>query len=175
MRIAIRSETTYRGRNSRPNPLVLMVFVGLALAVGAIDAVFSPGISATAAHWYAVLAKPDWLPPNSWFAPVWVTLYVLMGTAAWIIWRERYHRGRGAAISAYAIQLLLNGLWAPLFFGLKNIGAGLFVIVALWLAVVWTIREFARVKGAAAFMLLPYLIWVSVATAMNLGLWKLNQ
>jgi translocator protein len=174
MRIPIESSTSYRGRNSRPNLPALILFVGLALAVGALGAVFSPGLSSKSAQWYAMLAKPAWLPPQNWFGPVWTTLYVLMGIAAWIIWRERYHRGRNVAIAAYAIQLLLNALWAPLFFGLKNIGAGLFEIVALWLALCWTIREFARVRVAAAWVLAPYIIWVSLAVAMNLAIWKLN-
>jgi benzodiazapine receptor len=125
-------------------------------------------------HWYAALLKPEWLPPQDWFAPVWTVLYVLMGIAAWLIWRERYHRGRSAAIAAYAVQLLLNALWPPLFFGLKNIDAGLFDIVALWLAIAWTMREFARVRIAAAITLVPYFLWVSLAAAINLVLWKLN-
>jgi benzodiazapine receptor len=174
MRIPIESSTSYRGRNSRPNLPALAFFVGVALAVGAFDALFSPGLSPSATHWYAALVKPDWLPPNSWFAPVWTALYVLMGIAAWMIWRERYHRGRGMAMAAYTIQLLLNAAWAPMFFGLKNIGLGLFVVVALWLTIGWTMREFARIRAAAAWILLPYLLWVSVATAMNLAIWKLN-
>jgi translocator protein len=174
MRIPIESSTSYRGRNSRPNLPALAFFVAVALLVGALGAVFSPGISAAAAHWYGALAKPEWLPPQDWFAPVWAALYVLMGIAAWLIWRERYHRGRGTAIAAYAVQLLLNALWPPLFFGLKNIDAGLFDIVALWLAVGWTIREFVRVRLAAAILLVPYFLWVSFAAALNLAMWKLN-
>ena len=98
-----------------------------------------------------------------------------MGTSAWLVWRERYHRGRSAALAAYAIQLLLNAAWAPLFFGARNIGAGLFITVALWLSIAWTIREFAAVKAAAAWMLAPYLIWAGFASALNLSIWKLNQ
>jgi tryptophan-rich sensory protein len=175
MRIPVEGSTSYRGRNSRPNWLVLAAFIGAALAAGALRAVFSPGMSAAANHWYAMLAKPAWAPPPSWQKPVWIVLYVLMGTSAWLIWRERYHRGRSAALAAYSIQLLLNAVWAPLFFGAKNVGAGLFVIVALWLSIAWTIREFAVVKAGAAWMLAPYLIWVSVASALNLAIWKLNQ
>lgn len=175
MRIPIDSPTSYRGRNSRPNWLVLAAFVASALAVGAVGALLSPGVSSAAGQWYEMLRKPEWAPPNSWFGPVWTALYVSMGSSAWLIWRERYHRGRSAALAAYAIQLLLNAAWAPLFFGLKNIGAALFVIVALWLAIVWTIREFAVVKGAAAWLLAPYLIWVSFASALNLALWRMNQ
>ncbi len=174
MRIPIESSTSYRGRNSRPNWLILAAFIAAALAAGAPAALFSPSVSAAANHWYATLAKPAWAPPNSWLGPGWLALYVLMGTAAWLVWRERYHRGRGAALAAYAVQLLLNAAWAPLFFGNNNIGAGLFVIVALWLAIAWTIREFAAVKAAAAWLMAPYLIWVGGACALNLAIWKLN-
>ncbi len=97
-----------------------------------------------------------------------------MAVAAWIVWQERYHRGRNIAIAAYLIQLLLNALWAPVFFGLKSTDAGLFVIVASWLAVGWTLREFARVKFAAAVFLVPYFLWVTFAAALNLAVWKLN-
>jgi tryptophan-rich sensory protein len=175
LRIPIESSTSYRGRNSRPNWLALLAFVALALGAGALGAVFSPGVSAGATHWYALLAKPQWGPPNGWFGPVWTVLYVLMGTSAWLIWSERYHRGRQAALAAYAIQLLLNALWAPIFFGARNIGAGLFVIVALWLAIAWTLREFAAVKPGAAWMLVPYFLWVTFAGALNFAIWKLNQ
>ena len=174
MRIPIDSATTYRGRNSRPNLPALALFVGLALGVGVLAAAFSPAYVPATARWYAMLVKPSWLPPQHWFAPVWAVLYVLMGVAAWLVWRERFHRSRSAAITAYATQLLLNAAWAPLFFGLKNIGLGLFEIVAMWSAVGWTMREFARVKTLAAWTLAPYFIWITFAAAMNLALWKLN-
>jgi benzodiazapine receptor len=174
MRIPIESATTYRGRNSRPNWLALLGFIGLAFVVGAVGAAFSPGVSAATAHWYASLVKPAWAPSNAWFSPVWSLLYILMGTSAWIVWSERYHRGRRAALAVYGVQLLVNALWAPLFFGAHNIGAGLFLSVALWLAIIWTMRSFAAVKALAAWLLVPYLAWVSVATALNLSLWRLN-
>jgi benzodiazapine receptor len=174
MKIHIESSTSYRGRNSRPNLPTLAAFLALALGVGALGAVFSPGFSSSAARWYAALAKPAWLPPQTWFGPVWTALYVLMAIAAWMIWRERYHRGRAVAIGAYAAQLLLNALWSPVFFGLKSIGGGLFVIVALWMAVAWTVREFARVRISAAIILAPYLLWVTFAAAINLSVWRLN-
>jgi len=174
MRIPIESSTSYRGRNSGPNLPALSFFLLLTLGAGVVGALFSPRFSAPAAHWYAALAKPDWTPPQNWFPPVWIALYVLMAIAAWIIWRERYHRGRTAAITAYCIQLLLNTLWTPVFFGLKNIDAGLFCIVALWLAVGWAMREFARVKAAAALILVPYFLWITFVAAINLAVWKLN-
>jgi benzodiazapine receptor len=174
MRIPIESSTSYRGRNSRPNWPALALFLALALGGGALGALFSPVFSSSAAHWYAALNKPDWLPPQTWLVAVWTAVYALMAVAAWIVWRERYHRGRAAAIGAYAVQLLLNALWAPVFFGLKNIGAGLFDIVALWLAVGWTLREFARVRPAAAVILVPCFLWMTFAAAINLAVWKLN-
>ena len=122
MRIPIESSTSYRGRNSRPNLPALALSLVLTLGAGLLGALFSPAFSAPAARWYAALVKPDWVPAQNWFAPVWIALYVSMATAAWIIWRERYHRGRTVAIGAYGLQLLLNALWPALFFGLKNIG-----------------------------------------------------
>ena len=174
MKIRIESSTSYRGRNSRPNWPALGVFLLLALGVGAVGALVSPGLSVSATNWYAALIKPDWVPPQSWFGPVWTALYVSMAIAAWMIWRERYHRARTRAMSAYAAQLLLNALFSPAFFGLKSIGAGLFDIVALWIAVAWTLREFTRVRAAAAVILAPYLLWVTFAAALILRIWRLN-
>jgi translocator protein len=175
MRIPIESSTSYRGRNARPNWLALIAFIALALAAGVIGAVFSPARSPAAAGWYAALSKPWWIPPSRWFALVWALLYVLMGTGVWLISQERYHARRTAALTAYAVQLLLNALWAPLFFGERNLGAGLFDCVALWLASLWTVREFFAVRVPAALLLVPYIIWVSFAMVLNFNLWRLNQ
>ena len=175
MRILIESSTSYRGRTSRPNWLLLAASIGAALAAGALGAILSPRLSPATGLWYAALTKPAWTPPDRWFGPVWVVLYVLMGTSVWLIWPERYHRSRNSALAAYALQLLLNAAWAPLFFGAWNIGAGLFILVALWLTVAWTIRAFAPVRAAAAFMLVPYFGWITYAMALNFSVWRLNQ
>jgi benzodiazapine receptor len=174
MKIRIDSSTSYRGRNSRPNLGVLGLFLLATLGVAAIGALFSPGLSASATQWYAALVKPDWVPSPKWFGPVWTALYISMSIAAWMVWRERYHRARTMAMSAFAAQLLLNALFSPVFFGLKSIGAGLFDIIALWIALAWTLREFARVRVAAAVILVPYLLWVSFAAALTLSVWRLN-
>src|SRR5271156_4337116 len=92
VKIRVPSTTSYRGRNSRVNLPLLTAFVLVALGVGAVGAVFSPGFSPVAMHWYAGLAKPGWLPPPGWFGPIWMVLYVLMSTAAYMVSRERYHR-----------------------------------------------------------------------------------
>jgi benzodiazapine receptor len=176
MRIPIESSTSYRGRNSRPNWLVFSAFVGLTLIIGAFGASLAPRVSAAAAAWYSHLAKPEWAPPTSWFGPLWTMVFALLvGTAGWLVWSERYHRARNAALAAFSVQLILTALWAPVFFGARNVGAGLFLIVALWLALIWTLREFATVKSAAAWALLPYVAWVSFLAALNLGIWRMNQ
>jgi benzodiazapine receptor len=168
MRIPVESSTSYRGRNAKPNWAVLLLFVGIALGVGSLGILFLPG------PWYAALSKPAWTPPDRWFGPIWTALYLSMGIAAWLVWSERYHRARNVSLLAYAVQLLINALWVPVFFGAKNIGAALFVIVALWLSVAWTLREFSRVKPAAAWLLVPYIAWVTLAVALNLSIWKHN-
>jgi benzodiazapine receptor len=170
VKIPIEGSTSYRGRHSRPNWLVLMGFIALALAAGAVGALLAGSTGA----WYASLVKPPWTPPDRWFGPVWTLLYVLMGTAAWLIWHERYHRARNAALFAYAVQLALNASWAPVFFGLRSIGAGLFLIVALWLSLVWTLREFSVVRPAAMWLMVPYQAWVTLAMGLNLSIWRRN-
>jgi tryptophan-rich sensory protein len=175
MRIPIESSTSYRGRNARPNWITLVGFVGLALAAGAVGLLASPMHSAATGAWYAALSKPPWVLPDAWFGRIWTVLYCLMGCAAWLVSGERYHQRRNAALAAYVVQLLLNAAWAPLFFGARNAGLGLFVIVALWLAIIWTIREFAPVRPAAAWLLAPYLIWVTFAMALNFSIWRRNQ
>jgi translocator protein len=155
MRIPVESTTSYRGRNARPNWIALLGFIAAAAAAGALGYLVSPARSASIAAWYAALSKPAWVPPNRWFGPVWAALYVIMGTAGWLVSRERYHRRQGVALGAYAVQMLLNAAWAPLFFGAHNPGFGLFDIVALWLAIGWCIREFLSVQRAAAWLFVP--------------------
>jgi tryptophan-rich sensory protein len=174
MRIPVERSTSYRGRHSRPNLPLLVLLVALVLGIELASYALSPAASPGAAKWYAALVKPDWLPPRRWLAPLWTVLYVMMAGSLWLIWRERYHRARTPALVAFSLQLCLNASWSPLFFGLHAVGAGLFVCVALWISIAWTLREFARVRAPAAIMMVPYLVWVSVATAMNFSLWRLN-
>jgi translocator protein len=175
MKIHIESATSYRGRNARPNYATLLLLVGLALAAGGVGFWFSPAHSGATAAWYAALSKPPWTPPTAWFPPVWIALYVLMGTAAWMVSRERYHAHYRPALALYFVQLLLNAAWSPLFFGAHNVGAGLFVMVALWLAIVSAVREFFKVRALAGWIFLPYLAWVTFAMGLNYSIWRLNQ
>lgn len=125
--------------------------------------------------WYAGLAKPALNPPSWVFGPVWTFLYALMGIAAFLVWKQGWKRSEvKIALGLFAFQLALNTLWSILFFGLENPAAGLIDIVLMWLAIVATIIAFARVSKTAAWLMLPYLAWVSFATYLNFSIWQLN-
>ena len=117
--------------------------------------------------WFAGLNKPSLYPPPATFGIVWTILYVLMGLALTLVVTARGAPGRGAAIAAFAVQLLLNLAWSPLFFGAHQMTAALALLVVLNLALVVTIVLFKRVRALAAWLLLPYLAWTLFATALN--------
>lgn len=139
-------------------------FVALAF-VGALPAFWIK------AGWYGQLAQPTWAPPAWLFGPVWTLLYVLMGVSTWGVWLRR---GWSAPLGLWLLQLALNTAWTPVFFGARQIGWALVEIVALWVAIVATVVAFARVAAWPAWLLAPYLAWVSFATALNFALWRLN-
>ncbi len=133
--------------------------------------------------WYAGLAKPEWNPPGWLFGPVWTLLYTTMGVAAWLVWRrgegiedspDERARARGA-LRVYGLQLALNALWTPVFFGVQRLDAAFFVIVALLVSIAETMRRFRRVSPAAAILIAPYLAWVAFATVLNWRIWRLNR
>ena len=125
--------------------------------------------------WYAALEKPSFTPPDWLFGPVWTLLYALMGIAAFLVWREGWDRREvQAALGLFAAQLVLNGIWTPIFFGAEQIVGGAVVIVALWIALALTIRAFFRVSRLAGWLLVPYILWVTYAAALNLSIWALN-
>lgn len=154
-------------KSSTRSALMLLGFIAITFAVAAFGGQFGPGA------WYAGLRKPSWNPPNWIFAPVWTLLYLLMATAAWLVWRSEA-KERRVSLALYFVQLALNGLWSWIFFGLQNPGAAFVDIVALWLAIVLTIAAFRPVRPLAAGLLLPYLAWVTFASALNLALWRMN-
>lgn len=125
--------------------------------------------------WFAALIKPLWQPPNWLFGPVWTVLYLMMGVAAGLVWLRGPSPLVRAALVAFGVQLLLNALWTPAFFGAHALGAALIVILALWLAILVCVVRFARVSRWAAALLVPYLAWVSFATALNAELLRLNS
>jgi translocator protein len=126
-------------------------------------------------EWYAALAKPAFNPPSWIFAPVWTALYLMMGIAAWLVWRRAGFRDGGPALAVFAVQLILNGLWSWIFFGQHRIGAALVDIVLLWAAILACLALFWRRQPAAGALLLPYLVWVSFAAVLNAALWRLNR
>jgi tryptophan-rich sensory protein len=126
--------------------------------------------------WYEELKKPRFTPPDAVFGPVWLTLYLFMGVAVFLVWQQGL--SSSAALIAFIvfwIQLALNILWSLLFFGLKSPLAGLFNIILLWLAILVNIILFFPVSAIAGILLLPYILWVSVATYLNAGIWRLNR
>ncbi|MEM1041892.1 MAG: TspO/MBR family protein [Bacteroidota bacterium] len=127
------------------------------------------------ASWYDGLTKPPFNPPNWLFGPVWTTLYAMMGVSAYLVWREDRNRSEvRVALGLFAAQLVLNGIWTPVFFGAESIVGGAVVILALWVALVLTMRAVFRVSRPAGWLLVPYLLWVSFAAVLNLSIWVLN-
>lgn len=153
--------------------LVLALSILLALAAGAIGSVATMSEIPT---WYAALAKPSFSPPNWIFGPVWTTLYILMGTAAWLVWKaDAVRTAKRRALLVYALQLALNTLWSFIFFGMHALGFALVEIVLLWLAIAATIYLFYPISRTASYLLAPYIAWVSFASFLNYTLWAMNQ
>ena len=124
--------------------------------------------------WYLVAEKPPWTPPNWLFGPVWTVLYTAMAVAAWLVWRRWGWRDARVALSLYAVQLVLNAIWTPLFFGAEQLWWGLAVIVGLDVVLACTVVAFYRKHRIAGTLLVPYLAWVIYATSLNAGVAALN-
>ena len=154
------------------NTLKLIIAVALSELAGIIGSVFTiPSIST----WYATLVRPALNPPAWVFGPVWTVLYTLMGVAAFLVWKKGLeHRDVKIALGIFLGQLVLNTLWSIIFFGLHNPGAAFVEIIFLWLAIFATIVAFARISKPAAWLLVPYLAWVSFAVYLNYAIWILN-
>ena len=146
-----------------------MASVVVCEAAGIVGSVFT--VSAIP-DWYATLQKPWFTPPNWLFAPVWLTLYFLMGATLYLLWGKRPHSG--AALAAFAVQLVLNVAWSAVFFGAHELFYGFVVIAALWTAILVTVALSFRVSRSAAALLIPYILWVTIASALNYFVWVLN-
>ena len=170
----------------------------ICLAAGVVGSVFTAEAIPT---WYATLVKPTINPPNSVFGPVWTVLYILMGISLFLVWSNKWKvrdelpgvRGERKAwnrwserfwvgdwrkqniILIFALQLALNVLWSYIFFGLHNPGLAFFEILALWFAVLYTIVNFYRISKLAAWLLVPYIVWLSFAIYLNYSIWVLNS
>jgi tryptophan-rich sensory protein len=152
--------------------VALFVFVTVSFAAPGISAVLSvsgPG------DWYRDLNKP-WFNPPSWiFGPVWTLLYCVIGVAAWLVWRRGSMQALLWPFGLFFLQLVLNALWTPLFFGMHEPGFALLDIIALWLAIAATMIAFYPVSKVAACLFIPYWFWVSFATVLNAAIWGLNR
>jgi len=146
-----------------------IAFVALATGVGALG-----GLVTDNRGWFESLEKPPLTPPGAAFGPVWTTLYVMMGVAAFLVWRERDDVGRDAAVLAWTAQLGLNLAWTLLFFGAQQPGWALVDAIVLLLAILLTVVLFAPISRVAALLLVPYAAWVAFATYLNAGIVWLN-
>lgn len=145
--------------------ILFLVFLAACFAAGTTGAIFPPG------EWYRKLDKPPWTPPDWLFPVAWTTLYICMAAAGA---RAAVSPDNGIAMALWSLQIALNTLWTPVFFGLQKIRAGLFVLGMLWLAVAACMVALWQVDTVAGLLFLPYLAWVSVAFALNASVWRRN-
>ena len=126
--------------------------------------------------WYQGLKKPPYTPPNWVFGPVWTTLYILMGISVFLVWQKGLvTNGAMLAFTLFWIQLALNALWSIIFFGMKSKGGGVITIIVLWLLILATIIASFQVSAWVGALLIPYIVWVSIASYLNIGVWLLNK
>lgn len=152
------------------NTLKLIIAIGVSLAAGVLGSLFT---ASAIPAWYDGLVKPALNPPSWVFGPVWILLYICMGISLWLVWKSDSPEKK-RAIGLFAAQLILNAVWSPVFFGARAIGDALAIIVLLWAAIVLTILVFKKISKPAAWLLAPYLLWVSFALYLNYAIWILN-
>lgn len=156
---------------SRTNIIKLIVSLFLPLCVGVVAGIFT---SQAVPTWYATLNRPFFNPPNWVFGPVWTTLYILLGISFFLIWKEEATKARDLAIKVFLIQMLLNFAWSFIFFYFNLIGAALIEIILLLISIALMIYLFYKIKRFAAYLNIPYFLWVSFATILNAGYYFLN-
>ena len=159
--------------NRRQDWIKLIVSLLVCQLTGAIGSMFT---RTAISQWYVLLQKPSFTPPSGVFAPAWIFLYLLMGLAFFLIWRQGIdNRYAKHTVIFFIGQLILNGLWSILFFGLRSPLAGLVDILLLWVLIVITTFRFYRISRTAGLLMLPYIAWVSFAAVLNGSIWLLNR
>ena len=159
----------------RPTPTRQAAWlVGFVLLCFAAAGLGGAATSSSVNGWYQTLARPDWAPPDWLFGPVWTTLYLMMGVAAWLVWRTGGWSARLIPLGWFCVQLALNVGWSVLFFWLQRPGWAFAEIVLLWLAIIATAFAFWKESSAAALLLAPYLAWTTFAAVLNFAIWRLN-
>jgi tryptophan-rich sensory protein len=150
----------------------LLGWIALCEAAGIVGSFFTVSAIPT---WYATLARPSFSPPNWVFGPVWTVLYMLMGIAVYRVWRLGMHKPAvKTAVSLFIVHLFFNAIWSILFFGAKNIPLAFVDITVIWVTLIYIIFRFEKLDRASAYLLLPYLAWISFATVLNYNYWLLN-
>ena len=152
--------------------LKLLISIILPLSLGAIAGMFT---AQSVPEWYATLNKPSFNPPDWIFGPVWTSLYILMGISLFLIWKQVASKERNLAILIFFLQLLLNFAWSFIFFYFNMIGIALIEIVLLWIGIIIMSVLFYKIKPMAAYINIPYLIWVTFATILNVSYYLLNK
>lgn len=152
--------------------IALLIFLGICFAVAASASVLTASSVKT---WYPGLLKPAGTPPPWVFGPVWSILYLLMAGAAWLVWKQRMHEDVWLTLAVFIMQLILNGLWSFVFFGLRRSGAALVEIIVLLAAIAITTMRFAECSRLAFWLMTPYGAWVLYASYLNFGIWRLNK
>jgi len=151
--------------------LKVLVCLAIPLLVGSVAGlVTSPNIK----EWYQYLEKPVFSPPNWIFGPMWTLLYILMGVGLFLILETEKNKLRDKAVKVFAIQLVFNFVWSFLFFEFRLVGVAFFEILLIWVSVIWMITSFYPINKKAALLQIPYLLWVSFASALNGAVWILN-
>lgn len=159
--------------NFNPKEILRLIFsIAIVFIAGRIGTVFT---MSQIPNWYAFLIKPSWAPPNWLFGPIWTVIYVLMGVALFLVWREGVNREDvRIALVVFAAQLILNVLWSVIFFGFHSLLGGLLTVIILWITILANIIVFYRVSKPAGLLLVPYIVWVSIASYLNYSVYLLN-
>ncbi|MEO0198796.1 MAG: TspO/MBR family protein [candidate division WOR-3 bacterium] len=155
-----------------PKIVKFIISLGTPLLIGVVGGIFT---SSSVQTWYREISKPSFTPPSWVFGPAWTLLYILMGISFYLVWVKNFGGRAQFILPLYAGQLLLNLLWSLFFFGLKNPLLGLFDIVFLWLLILLNVYNFWKVSLVSGVLLIPYLMWVTFATALNAGVVLLNK
>lgn len=155
----------------RSDIIKLVISILVPLAPGAIAGRFT---AQAVPEWYASLNRPSFNPPNWIFGPVWTVLYVLLGISLYLIWKQIPSKQRNNALLIFSLQMFLNFIWSFVFFYFNQIGLALIVIIGLWISIVFMLISFYKLKPSAAYLNLPYLLWVTFASVLNAGYFILN-
>jgi tryptophan-rich sensory protein len=156
----------------KPKTTKLILSIIICQLAGIFGSIFT---SSSIPTWYTTLQKPSFTPPNWLFAPVWITLYTLMGISLYLVWNKGLNNKKVKnALYLFGLQLILNAVWSFLFFGLRSPLLGLVEIVFLWIFIALTIVKFYEISKAAGLLLIPYMVWVTIALMLNYYVWILN-